>query len=258
MVKAMPFANNQGVRIHYKVEGKGPSLVLHHGLMSSLQSWYDRGYVDPLKKDYQLVLLDARGHGDSDKPHDPKAYELELLVDDIVTVLDDLEVHKAHFFGYSMGGRIGFGVAKYSPKRFHSFVIGGAHPYKLNQDEHDAFLQLFKQGMDAVIVAMEKAGLKMTPEMKARWAANDSEALAAFWSASQWLGLEDVLPTMTMPCLVFVGEADSLHSGAKECAKSMSNATFISFPGLGHFEVVSQSSLMLPHITKFLANVIQT
>ena len=58
----MPFANNQGVRIHYEVEGKGPPLVLQHGFSDSLQTWYELGYVDGLKSDYRLILLDARGH----------------------------------------------------------------------------------------------------------------------------------------------------------------------------------------------------
>jgi pimeloyl-ACP methyl ester carboxylesterase len=243
------------VRIHYEVEGHGPPLVLLHGGLSNLKIWYELGYVNSLKNDYQLVLIDIRGYGASDKPHNPEAYELKLLVDDIVAVLDDLNVNKAHFLGYSMSGRLGFGVAKYAPERFYSFIIGGAHPYMPDQSELDADIQLFKKGMDAVIAMMEEAlGSRMPPERKARLEANDLEAIVALFSAKHWrLSLEDVLPTMTMPCLVFVGEADPLYSGAKECVRNMPNATLISLPGLSHFEVLSKTHLLLPHITKFLA-----
>lgn len=255
----MPYANNQGVRIHYEVEGDGPPLMLLHGYSGNLKSWHRCGYVDSLKNDYNLILIDARGHGASDKPHDPEVYELKLLVADIAAVLDDLNISKAHFLGYSMGGRIGFGIAKYAPERFYSLIIGGAHPYLWDSNELDTDLQLFKGGKDAVIKAWEKAGMKMTPETKAHLAANDYEAIAALLSAKHWrLSLEDVLPTMTMPCLVFVGEADPLYAGAKECVKSMANATFISFPGLSHVEVMTQRHLVLPHITKFLAKIRQT
>jgi len=249
----MPYANNQGVRIHYEVEGDGPPLVLLHGGLNNLHVWYENGYVESLKKDYKLVLIDARGYGASDKPHNPEAYEMELLVADIVAVLNDLNVNKAHFLGYSMAGWIGFGIAKYAPERFCSLIIGGAHPYLHDQNEIDTNIQLFRKGKDTVIEAMEKAGMKMTPERKARLAANDYEAIAAVFSAKHWrLSFEDVLPTMTMPCLVFAGEADSEYAGARECVKSMPNGTFVSLPGLGHFEVMSQ---MLPHITEFLARV---
>ena len=91
----MPYANNQGIRIHYEVEGEGSPLVLQGGIYLSLEFWQQAGYVEPLKNDYRLIMLDARGHGDSDKPHDPEAYKLALLVADVVAVLDDLNISKA-------------------------------------------------------------------------------------------------------------------------------------------------------------------
>jgi len=106
----MPFANNRGVRVHYQTVGHGRPLVLHHGTFGSGPDWIDRGYVERLKRDYQLILVDARGHGLSDKPHDPAAYDLSLRASDVVSVLDDLGLPKADYFGYSMGGWIAFGA----------------------------------------------------------------------------------------------------------------------------------------------------
>ena len=53
----MPFADNQGARIHYQTVGSGPALVLHHGTLGSGAHWADLGYVDALKEDHQLILL---------------------------------------------------------------------------------------------------------------------------------------------------------------------------------------------------------
>ena len=64
----MPSVDNKGVSIHYRVEGNGPPLVLGHGFTDSIDVWYERGYVAALKPKYRLVLIDARGHGQSDKP----------------------------------------------------------------------------------------------------------------------------------------------------------------------------------------------
>ena len=110
----MPYANNQGVLIHYQVTGDGSPLVLQHGFNASMEDWYEFGYVEKLNQEHRLILVDARGHGASDKPHESEAYELKRLVSDIVVVLDDLQVIKAHYLGYSMGGWIGFGMAKYA------------------------------------------------------------------------------------------------------------------------------------------------
>jgi pimeloyl-ACP methyl ester carboxylesterase len=51
----MPYANNEGVRIRYEVEGYGPPLVLLHGLTRYLELWHEVGYVDSLGKDFKLI-----------------------------------------------------------------------------------------------------------------------------------------------------------------------------------------------------------
>jgi pimeloyl-ACP methyl ester carboxylesterase len=84
----MPLVINEGIRIHYEVEGQGPPLVLQHDLFGSTQSWWLNGYVDELSKDYKLILTDAHGHGESGKPHEMQAYNSELMTGDIVVVLD--------------------------------------------------------------------------------------------------------------------------------------------------------------------------
>ena len=126
----MPYADNNGVKIHYQVEGDGPPLVLQHGFTGSLHSWYDSSYVETLKKDHTLVLADTRGHGKSDKPYSPEEYAMDLKVADVTAIMDDLGLDRAVYMGYSLGGRAGFGVAKYAPERFDAIIIGGMHPLR--------------------------------------------------------------------------------------------------------------------------------
>src|SRR5262245_31091352 len=245
----MSYTNNQGVSIHYQIEGAGPALVLQHGFTDSLESWYELGYVEALKHNYRLILVDARGHSTSDKPHEPTAYEHKLLVADLIAVLDDLTVPTAHFFGYSMGGRIGFALAKYAPERFSSLIIGGAHPYQQTREQFDARLQILKKGQEGMVILTAAD----SPTRKARRLANDVEALIASWiGRMDGPGLEEVLPTMIMPCLLYAGEADAAYPGVKECITHMPNVTFFSLPGLNHTQAFMQSNLVLPHITKFL------
>lgn len=253
----MPYADNDGIRIHYHVEGEGPPLVLQHGFTSSLKNWYAYGYVEPLKRDHQLILIDARGHGESDKPHDPSQYDLKLRVNDVLAVLDDLGVDKTHFLGYSMGGRIGFGIAMHAPERVHSLIIGGMHPYDSggNTTTQDR-VKILSQGMEAYVANTEAQSGPIDPDRRARLLANDPQALIAAISAPRGTS-GDVLPTMTMPCLLYVGEADGFYDGAKECVAHIPNASFVSFPGLDHGQVSQGSDVVLPHVVDFLQHATQ-
>src|SRR6516225_866725 len=200
----MPYAVNQGIRIHYRIEGDGQPLVVQHGFTDSAETWYEVGYVDGLKPHYRLILIDARGHGASDKPHEPDAYERERVVADITTVLDDLAIPRAHYFGYSMGGRIGFAIARYAPERVHSLIIGGGSPYPQSQVGPDRMLEAFKQGAEAIPSLW---GVPIPPTVRARLVKNDVEALIAKrTNVLQGPGFAEILPTMIMPCLLFAGE----------------------------------------------------
>ena len=256
----MPYANNQGIKIHYQVEGNGPPLVMHHGFGGFLETWYDMGYVAALKDDYQLVLMDSRGCGASDKPHDREAYTLALRVADVVAVLDDLNISKAHFHGYSMGGYVGWGIAKYAPERFLSLIIGGSAPDQETWDETEEgpgpMQKTLREGLDAWVAFLEAAfGRLWQPKWKDPLLASDMEALSAMASRWEGVGFDDVLSTMTVPCLLFVGENDDKFPVAQKVSEILPNATFVSFPGLDHIEATGRTALVVPHIRKFLAEV---
>jgi pimeloyl-ACP methyl ester carboxylesterase len=252
----MLYADNEGIRIHYQTEGEGPPLVLQHWSLATMESWYDYGYVSALKNDYRLILLDARGHGASDKPHRLEAYGLKERVKDIVAVLDDLGIAQAHFFGYSMGGWIGFGVARYAPERFRSLIIGGQHPYAQNMDGLRQLVQYgVENGSEAFVAMWEENFGTLSSETSERMLAYDYEALLAV--AQDRESLEAVLPTMRIPCLLYIGEMDEVYPMAKESAKQIANVTFVTLPGLDHGEAIRRSDEVLPHVKKFLAAVNQ-
>ncbi|MBI3838057.1 MAG: alpha/beta fold hydrolase, partial [Planctomycetia bacterium] len=82
------FFDSNGVKIHYIVEGQGESVVLIHGFTASIQpQWGLPGIIKALSKDYQVIALDNRGHGRSDKPHDPKQYGAEMI-NDVIRLMD--------------------------------------------------------------------------------------------------------------------------------------------------------------------------
>src|ERR671910_1840210 len=125
----MPYAANNGIRIRYEIDGSGPPLLLHIGFAGWLENWTDAGYVAALRETYRLVLLDPRGQGRSDGPHDSAAYSANHRVGDVLAVLDAEEIDRAHFWGYSMGGQVGYALGRLAPERVASLVLGGATPF---------------------------------------------------------------------------------------------------------------------------------
>jgi len=120
------FFDSNGVRLRYVEEGKGDPIVLVHGYTSNIErSWIETGVLANLARDFHVIAFDNRGHGKSDKPHDPKAYGGEMS-EDVVRLLDHLKIQRAHIVGYSMGGRIVAKLMTTNPGRFYTATLGGS------------------------------------------------------------------------------------------------------------------------------------
>ncbi len=247
----MPYAVHEGVRIHYRIVGDGPPLILHHGFTQSLKRWYLCGYVEALSKDYKVIAMDPRGHGESDKPHDPAAYELTLRVKDVITVLDHLGIDRAAFWGYSNGGRIAFGLAKYWPERVSALIIGGHDPYERRIPEAARFDgKNAGSFLDILLLRLNMDASKMKPERRQELLANDFEALAA--AQQDEPSIEDVLPSMTMPCFVYSGERDPFYPQVQRCVPLIPNVTFVTLPGYDHPAAFWNSGAIVPQVVSFL------
>jgi len=237
---------SHGVRIHYEVDGEGVPLLLHHGFAVSLTGWRLSNYVEQLKDDYQVILLDARGHGASEKPHDPTAYSPEFMVGDILAVLDALDVPKVHLWGYSMGARIVRDVANTTPERVSSLILGGFGPAP------EPMKEALQKGLDAFVEFLDQRMGGLRPEGRAIFMANDREALLACMARPIEL-TPALLPAM--PCLVYAGEADETFLQAKGYAERLPRGRFFSLAGLGHIQAFVRSDLVLPRVKNFLSEV---
>jgi pimeloyl-ACP methyl ester carboxylesterase len=251
MGKTLNYAVNKGVRIHYEIVGDGPPLILQHGFTQSTKDWHRAGYVEALKPHYRLILVDARGHGKSDKPHDAAAYALSNRVNDILAVMDSLGVLRAIYWGYSMGGWIGFGMATEAQARLRAIIIGGQHPYGRKMP-----LGL-PDGSDAkefITSFLKRIGIDfdtLPGEDKEQLLASDCRALAA--DQQDRPSLEAFLRAMTVPCLLYAGEADGVFRQAQKSAMLIPKCTFVPLPGLDHGSTFyTAAEIILPHVLNFL------
>jgi pimeloyl-ACP methyl ester carboxylesterase len=117
--------DSNGVKIAYVTAGRGEPVVLVHGLYSSAaMNWQLPGTFQLLAEHYQVVALDLRGHGQSDKPEDEAAYG-QPFVDDVVRLMDHLKIERAHVVGYSLGGIIVMKLIVDHPQRVIDGTLGG-------------------------------------------------------------------------------------------------------------------------------------
>lgn len=100
-------------------------LVFLHGLGGNHQIWYKQ--LEAFKHKYNLLFVDLRGHGGSaELGKEKKSYSFSCLAKDVITVLDQLKIKRAHFIGISLGTIVNHTIAQLAPERIISMVQGGA------------------------------------------------------------------------------------------------------------------------------------
>ena len=171
--------------------------------------------------------------------------------------MDDLNIDKANYMGYSMGGRIGFGIILHALHRFNSLIIGGMSADTPNTDiPPENRIELLRQGMDAYVQDAEQNEGPMESGRKERLLNNDPDALTAATIALRGTdGVEDRLPNIHLPCLLYCGDADGYFEAARKSAEAIPTAMFVGIPGLNHGQVARAGSEVLPHVMRFLAKV---
>jgi len=203
------------------------------------------------------------GHGRSDKPHDPAAYALDKRTADVTAVLDDAGIARAIYWGYSMGGHIGYAIAQYAPDRFDALILGGMHPYARNPAQPGWRAEAIRtSGMAGYVAESERREGPLPEPIRTRVFANDPEALVAATTG----GSGDLPPSfvaaleqLRVPVLIYAGDRDQpIHDEAARAAAGKAHVTFVTLPGLNHGEVSRRSDVVLPHVRPFLADVAGT
>ena len=109
-----------GIDIHYlRTGGNKPSIVLLHGLMLNGACWSPLART--LEKDYDVIMPDARGHGNSSSPD--HGYHYDNLADDVLSLIDALKLATPVLLGHSMGGMTAAVVASRNPNRLRGLIL---------------------------------------------------------------------------------------------------------------------------------------
>lgn len=205
----MPLFQTSGLTLAYETTGEGPPVLCIHGFASSGKvNWLDTGWVETLAgAGYTAITLDNRGHGASEKPHDPEAYYPTQMAGDALALLDHLGLERAALLGYSMGARIAAFVAFAHPERVAAVILGGMGMNLINglTDGNDIIA-----GLRAPSLADLTHPTARQFRIFADHTGSDREALAACMETSRQPMARADVRRIEPPVLVAVGEVDEM------------------------------------------------
>lgn len=229
----MPHFTTSGLSLAYQTHGEGAPVLCVHGFASSGKvNWIDTGWVETLTgAGYQAITLDNRGHGQSDKPHDPELYYPSQMADDAIALLDHLGIGRAAVLGYSMGARISAFMAFSHPERVAAAIFGGMGMNLVNglTDGNDII---------AGLRAPELSDLTHPTARQFRIFADhtgsDREALAACMETSRQPMARADVRRIEVPVLVAVGEADEMAGAPDALAELLPRGEAVVIPRRDH------------------------
>ncbi|WP_341940872.1 alpha/beta hydrolase [Microbacterium sp. LWH10-1.2] len=212
-----------------------PVVVAVHGFASNARdNWVLTGWVrDLTRAGYRVLALDQRGHGLSEKPHEPGDYGIRTLATDVETVMDAYLVDDAYYLGYSLGARVGWEVIRDLPQRIGRGVLGGVPDgiplARLNLDQVRAFLT------DGTPV--DDPTTQNYIALTERVPGNDLRALIALaegMRASRTID-PDPADAPSSPILFATGSKDAIIEGSRALAAAAPHGSFFEIPDRNHF-----------------------
>lgn len=258
-----------GILLNYKVAGNGALLVFIHGHPFDYTIWDPQ--VAALSGKYQVITPDLRGYGRSTFPTETPT-RFEDYATDILCLLDELKITNFHLAGLSMGGQIIMEMYRQAPERIKSLIFvdtfAGLDTPGIKQGRYDTALRLENEGMDTYseevinqmirpehVTSMPRVADFVLRMMKATSPFGAAIALRA--RAERIDYLTEVLPKITIPCLVIVGRQDEFTPVAKavELRTNLKHCKLVVIEDAGHLPNLEQPDEFNHVLLDFLQSV---
>ena len=247
----MSFATNarDASRVYFEDDGgEGAPVLILGGFLDPIELVRRAPIARSLQQlaaEFRLIYVDHRGHGRSDKPHTAEAYAMRMRVADVVAVLDELGLERAHALGISWGGRLCFGLGRHAAERLRSLVIIGQQPYAIDPDGPlarmvgDALAASVERGIEALVEAFEAIAGRYDDDVRTLYLECDAAAMRAAWTAAMTEGaVDEELAKWDVRCLICVAQDDlDFFDQAERAAGEIPNAEFVSIEGEDHLGV---------------------
>lgn len=249
------YSEVNGLKMYYEIYGQGKPLVLIHGGGSTIQSNF--GKVIPLfAKNRKVIAVELQAHGRTSDRNADLTFEQDA--DDIATLLKNLNIDKADFFGFSNGGTTTLQIAIRHPEIVNKIILGSALAKR--NGVPGWFWNFMKQAkLENMPEQLKTAYKQVAPDTNGLQVMHDRDA-------KRMVNFKDIpdeqIQSIKVPTLIIIGDKDVITpEHAIDLHRQIANSELAIIPG-GHGEYIGEittikpgfkeSGLVVPMIEKFL------
>ncbi|MBC1635350.1 2-succinyl-6-hydroxy-2,4-cyclohexadiene-1-carboxylate synthase [Listeria welshimeri] len=268
--------NGQTYYVTNTINGEKPVLLMLHGFTGSNKTFQES--ITHLEKHFSIVAPDLLGHGKTDSPDEIARYSIERIVEDLVTILQELKIMQCFVLGYSMGGRVATAFASAHPEIVRGLILVSSSPGLAQKDLQESRVQadnrladmLESEGIRSFVDYWEKLALFASQEVLSdelkkrirleRLAQNPNglamslRGMGTGKQPSYWNHLAD----FTFPVLLMTGSLDEkFEKIAQEMQQLLPNSTHVTVQNAGHAVYLEQPNIFLSQLTNWLEVILK-
>lgn len=232
-----------GVSIRYRDIGTGDAVIFIHGYTAALESMIT--VSNALPANFRKIALDVRGFGKSSKFKDDSKFG-QAMVDDVIHLMDQLKIQRAHLVGHSMGALISANVLAKYPERVSTAALVAGPFWDEQQMKTDT-----KRWTDDLEngVGLQKFFMWLLPNLNEQMAAATSANLMKTNDLGSLIASLRALPRLQLTglskngdrALLIAGTGDPLFPTSGAFAKNSPGAKIVEIQGANHVSVVTHA-----------------
>ncbi len=233
------FTARDGTRLAWREMGEGRPLVLIHGYFSNaFVNWIRYGHARIIADaGFRVIMPDLRGHGDSDKPHDPACYQPDVLAGDGFDLIAHLGLTDYDLAGYSLGGRTSVRMLAKGATPRRAVLSGMGLDGILDTQGRGGYFRHVLTNLGS----FERGSSEWMTEAFLKTTDGDPKALLLILDTFVDTSREE-LAAIDLPVLVVTGEDDDDNGSGEALAEALPDARFESVPG-NHMSAVTKPEL---------------
>lgn len=256
-----------GIQIYYtRTGGNKPPIVLAHGFSDDGLCWTP--VAEALETDYDVIMVDARGHGRSDAPDG--GYHATTMATDLAGVITSLRLNQPVVMGHSMGGSTTMALAGLFPEIPGAIIIEDAGASNIMADKSPEALARLQQWYDRMANLQRKTHAELIEHARTEtptWAEPELEPWAYAKlrfnmkaldrSDAAPLDWDQILRNITCPALLLIADPERgggvTRERASEMQQLMPQLEVAYIAGAGHNIRREQFAPYMAAVSSFLA-----